>query len=290
MSRLPPARETDYLGSLVSRALGDPSSIGPRLPSMFEPPSTATPRSNDGVDVEERSSDPAASVTPLGLPGEPPASDPESRPERAGKPSAEPERSWPDASPSDRGRRGQESGADTLEPLAASHREPPTVRPAWFDVGDSEISGPPDDLGPDRPPGILPTTRWSMERSERPPAPTAIAADLRVVVESALEHSGALTTVVDGPAPSRDELAADQIGIMVPRAAPILPAFRPSRGRFEPATARPEGDPPRVVNVTIGRVEVRAVADHAKPSLQPTERRQPSMTLDQYLRQRAGGR
>jgi hypothetical protein len=69
-----------------------------------------------------------------------------------------------------------------------------------------------------------------------------------------------------------------------PTVVPALPAPAP------PAAPREEQQPPRpAINVTIGRVEVRAVF---APPPQPAPRPQPApaMSLEEYLKQRDGGR
>jgi hypothetical protein len=72
-------------------------------------------------------------------------------------------------------------------------------------------------------------------------------------------------------------------GFLNPSAALISPALPIDSGQERPV-ARPEP----VINVTIGRIEVRATPAPQKPSPKPANR-PPMMGLDEYLRRRTGG-
>ena len=62
---------------------------------------------------------------------------------------------------------------------------------------------------------------------------------------------------------------------------PVVPAIRP-----QPPSARPS---PPVVRITIGRVDVRAVAPAPPPAVESRPvRREPELTLSDYLRKRNG--
>jgi len=60
------------------------------------------------------------------------------------------------------------------------------------------------------------------------------------------------------------------------------------RGGSAPGVPAPESAPAPVVQVTIGRIEVRAVTPPA-PARQAPARTSPSLSLDEYLRRRNGG-
>jgi hypothetical protein len=72
------------------------------------------------------------------------------------------------------------------------------------------------------------------------------------------------------------------------------PAFAPQAERRadSPARQQPEADAPSVVRVTIGRVDVRAVMSPAPaaPPAQRPARKGPSLSLEDYLKERDGGR
>ncbi len=69
-----------------------------------------------------------------------------------------------------------------------------------------------------------------------------------------------------------------------------VPAFpvQAERGGSAPGVLAPESAPAPVVQVTIGRIEVRAVTPPA-PARQAPARTSPSLSLDEYLRRRNGG-
>jgi len=69
-----------------------------------------------------------------------------------------------------------------------------------------------------------------------------------------------------------------------------VPAFpvQAERGGSAPGVPAPESAPAPVVQVTIGRIEVRAVTPPA-PARQAPARTSPSLSLDEYLRRRNGG-
>ena len=81
------------------------------------------------------------------------------------------------------------------------------------------------------------------------------------------------------------------------RSASVHATTRPESMPFTPAAAAPRAperrparsDEPPHVNVTIGRVDVRAVFAPAEPARAPAPRPKPT-TLAEYLKQREGGR
>lgn len=72
-------------------------------------------------------------------------------------------------------------------------------------------------------------------------------------------------------------------GLLNPSATLIAPLI-PSPAGQERSISQPEP----VINVTIGRIEVRATASQQKQTSRP-ERRVPVMSLEEYLRHRSGG-
>lgn len=70
-----------------------------------------------------------------------------------------------------------------------------------------------------------------------------------------------------------------------------VPAAGPRRTRRAPDPLRPAAPaPPVSIEVTIGRVEVRAVAPPSPPKSHSARRPAPALSLDDYLKQRNGGR
>jgi hypothetical protein len=72
------------------------------------------------------------------------------------------------------------------------------------------------------------------------------------------------------------------------RAAPAAPGT-PRRARRQPDAAPPTRERPATIEVTIGRVEVRAVTPSQTSRPEPT-RRAPALSLDEYLERRNRGR
>lgn len=81
--------------------------------------------------------------------------------------------------------------------------------------------------------------------------------------------------------PERDERPTRRL--LTPSLIPIVPII-PSLAGPERPTSQPEP----VINVTIGRIEVRAIPASAQPAQKPRSM-PPVMTLDEYLRKRAEG-
>lgn len=85
----------------------------------------------------------------------------------------------------------------------------------------------------------------------------------------------------------------DIAGSLIPKAPPVVASFAAmsrSEDRRAPSSIR-EVETEPVINVTIGRIEVRAVADHSnvsRPSHESRERK--PMSLDEYLKRRGEGR
>jgi hypothetical protein len=74
-----------------------------------------------------------------------------------------------------------------------------------------------------------------------------------------------------------------------PRALEVRPALRREGSRFAQNELLTGAESEPVINVTIGRVDVRAV--YPQPQSQPSRRSVPApMSLDEYLKQRRGGR
>jgi hypothetical protein len=87
-------------------------------------------------------------------------------------------------------------------------------------------------------------------------------------------------------APEREEVHPDPLRRAVPQ-VPLVPATNRPRGVARGREVRAEVTSP-TIRVTIGRVEVRAVAP--PPPQQPQPMREPSLSLEDYLKQHAGGR
>jgi hypothetical protein len=135
------------------------------------------------------------------------------------------------------------------------------------------------------PPEIQPALAPTPERIviERPalvePQPAAKASQPAPAPQIVAQPPAAQAARDPQPAPARAPLIMPQPSITVIQARPALPAAsQPTAAPSEP-----------IIHVTIGRIEVRATpapAPAARPKSAPTS----ATSLDEYLRQRNGGR
>jgi hypothetical protein len=148
-------------------------------------------------------------------------------------------------------------------------------------------------LDPAAPPGA--------SASARPPVPPAapVRAESRVV--AAIAPAGE-RTVAPMPSPVSPATPSQRAAATVIASAPalVLPAVArhpresapvPHRRGSAPSLPRPIGPEvpsERVVEITIGRVDVRAIMP-SSPPVAPPARRAPELSLDDYLKQRSGG-
>jgi hypothetical protein len=289
---------TDFLSRLVTKARGDDSAIAPRLPSLFEPISPAE------IAIPVDMPEPAA---PQEVAHEPRTIAPESRPERKeqdaprreGQPLTihrvelalapvaavaprEVERTTAD---------GQEAPPGSLVPVPSLV---PTVMPSPHGEPLTE--------------DVAPTVVETMPRHEEEPRarttgpapreqPAFVAGKTRIVQHVETLSRERRDTAPEPPQPDHHESPA-QVGVLVPqgfavsapRAAQAAPQMPLPGSRRELAHAEPNAEQPTpVINVTIGRVEVRAVQGAAaRPRTDPSKPK--SLSLDDYLKQRGGGR
>lgn len=300
----PPSTSGDFLSRLVTKATGRANDVVPRLPSVFEPPTAAgqpdieTWSPGNPVDIEPALSPEATATSdrawPLGM----------ARPAETGSleansvdivrtPSTPPAPALDVPGPS-----------DTSRELPVAPITPPAdVSPAYdrAPLRESEMSlvvQTPDRIAasgevrrrawpaPIRPVAQSRATS-GLQPDIRSSHPASIARDL--VAATAAADQGQLNAAIDAAT------HPGAVGIMVPTAplnvvvAGLASRRRPGKGPDAPSIHEPE--PARVVNVTIGRVEVRAVTDEpAAPRSNDGRRRPTPMGLDQYLRQRGTGR
>jgi hypothetical protein len=149
---------------------------------------------------------------------------------------------------------------------------------------------PPPALEPaPRPPAPVSQGERASAAPSAPPPQTAPA--IRVVtVEEKREQSETLhreRTILEEIV-TREDRPATPREPPPPRKPLELPARRAAARAPSAATERPE--PAQTAEVTIGRVEVRAIHQAPPPPREAPARRGPSLTLDDYLKQRSGGR
>lgn len=304
MSDGPRPGESDFLAHLVDKALGRSDALAPRLPYLFEP---AGPAAN-------------------GAPGQPseelqerrdPAPDPQQHTRHtpafrvAGKnPSEEPSRAEV-GSPMDRVRARALSG---VEETFATERKAVAAEPAPRDTEVDMPQGSTPADGTEQAIGFLLATPPEPAPRElaRSRAPTQLPPGSRRIRtpppdyqrEPAVEWRRPVTTPahVEPETTLRPRVGISQEGPPIalpapgrtspaPVLAPAMTLHRPPRDSPQSEAPAPASVADPVVNVTIGRLEVRAVHAPAVQARSRSEVQRPSpMSLEEYLRGRSRAR
>ncbi len=295
---------SDYLSRLAARLADPAAALKPRLPGRFESLPVSRPSLDlEGADVA-RTDEVAA--TPLAPRGTPPLSP-------APAPAADEPR--PEPSPRSPSPLEGDVGLPPQPPPTADDRPPgPRRAPRAAQAAETMPEANPAPIP--RPPALfsLPSRAAEVAPTEPPPAmPTSVTP--RRVEEMAEPDTGRLAPLVPrvpvaprpGPADSNEPLEGPTRQPTVAEAAiaadtvaqPAQPPLMPPPAYLTPAPPQtPAGSPavpsppqPPVIRVTIGRIEVRAVTPPpiAPPAPRPAPR-PPSLSLDDYLKERRGGR
>jgi hypothetical protein len=297
---------SNYLNNLVARQLDRASQVRPRLPSLFEPPaypSTLPHGQSESVaplDVES-----IEFVSEINAPSE----TRRSYETRANTPSPRPQASN-DEIPNTvwRGRQritssskqspestSDETGEDSSQ-VVATHIQalPSTPKATRTDAASATPS-----------PSAAPEETAPPRQNVRRPSPPLTASFERQdkaseqIVSPRLEPSTIDATRVDstkndiesvesvvGLAKNGIESTKNSL-VFQPRVAALVENRR-ERDDSSPPLQSPASEPPPVINVTIGRIEVRAaVASNAPRRPEPSVK--PLLSLDEYLRRRARG-
>ncbi|MCL4266854.1 MAG: hypothetical protein KJ069_26980 [Anaerolineae bacterium] len=281
-------RTYTYLDNLVARSLPETAVIQPRPVSLFEPWPGTIPFSTPAM-TEDQTAVAQSEPHPLPRPQAQPFSPAPYPAETAVPPSAAPATAVPPApvksatlpAPASQPTATHRAGQHHLPKVAPSDASQPTlpVQPANIPVIRPSSSAPitPRPAPPDHP------------TEPRPAREVHTTVTIR-------EQTTKLTPVPETAAKTKPMLAE------VVREQPIQPApptaipvqtkpFTPASNRptnHQPVVTKP-AEPTPTVQITIGRIEVRATP----PPPAKAEKKQPSapmMSLDDYLRQRNGGR
>ena len=269
---------SDFLSTLLARARGEAPGESPAIPirprplARFEPPSSA------GWDALSFGAESSAAEPSPPSPGNPPLplTPPESR-------------SPTHVTPADH--------ASDPRPLTAPTAMPHAPRPAAHDRQQPDPAArPPAELSP-APPATPPLT------PQQPPAPPAGegARPSRPPIEPSPAEEPRAASLRVQPALTIIHESERHVGPTAPTSEPTdkLPAHlepalpAPRAGRLEPAlpavpeapVQSPAATPEPVINVTIGRVEIRAAAVAPAPERKPRPE-PPVLSLDDYLRRR----
>ncbi len=247
---------SDYLAHLVARTLAPAPGIRPQTPALFEPPSIAP---EPAVPHEFNAEKAAALSTVFATAEKNPGAS-------KGKSASE------ENSPGHLRMKTQPAPAPNIIPLhppsAAPPREEIVVRHVhsgrnWNDSF-SEPSRPEREMSAA---ARAPSPSFRSRRTGEP--------------ESGQKISGTKPLALPGTpvaVPSRLRESEKDFSIR-----PVSPRER----REPPVASAPAAPAEPVINVTIGRVEIRAVQNPARERSQPKAPR--GLSLDDYLRQRAGG-
>lgn len=270
---------SDFLATLLDRTLGSATPIQRYRPSRFEPVAEAPPAPTPldlapPVTAEQR------------LDGPPPA-----------PPSAPPRSGWAEAPAAPR----PPTGMDTPPPAAAWGRDraepqasppPPSIQRETIRHETRierethridtivERAPPPFEPAPSPPPRAEGTPITA-------PPPAAAPTPLRPAPNPPV-------TMIHQAAPEAGREAPGEASRRVPpasgaalgAAAPVITRIAPPRPTEPQAAAA--AAPPAPIEITIGRIEIRASQAAPAPP-RPRQARGPALGLDAYLRQRGGG-
>jgi hypothetical protein len=241
---------SDYLGNLLERSFAPVLGVRPQIASVFAPaPASGLINSSDGLDLSTESL--TERPAQPGLPKKSETDEPASIPP------------W-----------SQKNGL-----LIPFSQPPQPNHPASAEPGKEFI--PTSTQGAE---SMVPADRISSPRS-RPSAPTA-------GVRPEDSRQSGITPSPDREPSSRPAPAEPaRSGAVVPlsqadRESPVRAARVPGRNDSRPMT-QAGNQPAPTIHVTIGRVEVRAIAPAA--TTRTKQKKEPGMSLDAYLQRRSDG-
>lgn len=277
-----------YLDNLVARQLPETAVIQPRPVSLFEPwPGTAV-----GINAFPAANEAETAVAP-------PAAYPLPRPQTPSIPSPAMPAALQPASPTLTPPARQPASPSplpptpTLRPASPEPTPPPQKQPPVNHAPAAIQPAPPRQpvLAPPAPVNVTPTSRH--HRAEPQPATETHPP---VIIREQITQ---LKQVIETRAPSTPPLVETVREQPIQPAPPVKAAIRPEQIKpFTPANGRaphhqppvtPPTEPTPTIQITIGRIEVRATPP-PPAKVEQKQPRTPVMSLDDYLRQRNGGR
>jgi hypothetical protein len=277
---------SNYLNSLVARQLNRESLVQPRLPSLFEPPpfASALPRGQraaiDPLAVESVEADSSVARLPeTGHPIKIPS----------GLPSPFPSSS--DEAPGTVWRGRQQMASSPLLSAELTPDKPgvtppvaiPQTQAAMLPLSRTQITT--ATMTP-LPPENATVPRQNVRQPSSPPAATTERqgkandqATSAPPMRATIDVAAAVDATKHGVESKKNRR------IVQPRVVPHVENRRAANDSV--ATQLPTSEPSPVVNVTIGRIEVRAIAPATPSRKQPSAK--PLMSLDEYLQRRTRG-
>lgn len=258
---------SDFLGRLAARAVGTAPALRPRPRALFEPDAIA---GAEPLEVEEeREAPPAPRARPSAAPPE--------APEPITRAAEPPPAAEPEAPPAPRARPERHAVERTAQ--APQREAPPAPRPQRATAAPPVVVEQRREVVAPPPPPAAPPRR---EPRPRPPARELAATS---VVRRAPDEPA--ETLVTPPLPESLPLRSQAIARARSLAPPPAPAPQPGAAPVRDAPPRPAPEP--VVEVTIGRLEVRAATPGQPARPAPTVERAEPLSLDRYVRERARG-
>lgn len=270
----------DFLSRIAAKAVGTAPLVEPRLPSRFEP---RAERADAFFQDWEGPIEPAAGLPPAQTAPPLQRTAAAAVPASAGRIDPAPTEDGPEARPRKAEPGATRTGAVQTPPPTPAPPEPPAQAsapvhaappPAVPDLPAPRLIPPPQALRPAAPERAMPGPAFEPD----------LAAEREQVRGPRPAHEAAAPTLAaaskaEGPAraPHPQPLARD-LAIPKPDLRP-----RPTRGALRSAEPMPPPGPPvrpPVVNITIGRVEVRAPAAGTAP---PPRKAQPQQAAPQSL-------
>lgn len=270
-----------YLNNLVARQMNRASLVQPRLPSLFEPPAPGsallhewrgaryplavdTVESETGLDVrlEIRDSIETSSGSPSSR-FHSPSDEAASTVWRGRQQIAS--SSWPsaDLAPDEKGQASPQAAEGQTATPAITHRPPANITPR-SSTAPEEVAAPQQQNVRQPSPQHGAATEQQDKANEQTTSPR-------------LKQSTIDSTPVDS---TKDSL------VVQPRV--VLLDTNRKEAKDSPLPALPPiSEPPPVINVTIGRIEVRA--NTTPPTTPPKPPAKSLMSLDEYLRRRTKG-
>lgn len=287
---------SDYLDNLIAKSLALAEVVQPRPLSLFEPlPSVSGLLAPDHSSLEQaaRSAELSASPEPLidrAAPSAPNAELSENPPAGHREPQSGPPSQRPvqviDRSPS--------QSTPQMIPL-----QPVMPAPVAGDAGKradrSENAAPAGQQTVDSHPAVsehvsLRVVLHATTPADRQSTATPEAIPLIPAHTAAPEHAMTLPESIV-PAPPSHTLLVAQL-TTTPRPGESQDRGSPLSDRAEPIPYAPEAERETAptIKITIGRVDVRAVMPERPAPRAPPERRNPALSLEEYLKQRSVGK
>ena len=271
---------SNYLNNLVVRQLDSENLVQPRLSSLFEPPAFAS-RTLSASNL--RVNEPGASLESIAFNDSLSKIDPIERglgvSSETGNPLSPSTSSFPSSSDQTPGTVWH--GRQNLESTASSRSRSTSNKPAEGEQKRGAHS--------QRPSAVSPETPDEPWRNSREPSPASPLIERERKADHEATAARLIQTTIDEIAIAETRRAVESSKdsrLVRPRVELAHDNRRAGNDSVMPV-ALPASEPAPVINVTIGRIEVRATTPSTSGRKQPSVK--PLMSLDEYLQRRTRG-